>query len=249
MVIRTLTADDFDAIHTAFNDAFSDYVVPFSLTREQLREMLTRRGWVPEASIAVEDEGRIVAFTLNGIDGRLAYDTGTGVVPTHRRRGLSAQVMHECERVLRARGCETYILEVIDTNTKAAAIYERLGFRESRGLQCWLYASPSMSDARAENVNLQPSWQNSDASIARATDTHVRIGDDQGHIIVFPNTGDVPQFRGTITTQLLNEALATTGGKPLRILNIDERDTALAQFLEAAGAKKFVRQKEMTKRL
>jgi hypothetical protein len=52
MVIRALTADAFDAVHEAFNAAFSDYLVPLSLTREQLAEMMRRRGWLPEASIA-----------------------------------------------------------------------------------------------------------------------------------------------------------------------------------------------------
>ena len=36
MVIRPLTASDFDALFLAFTEAFSDYVVPLSPTREQL---------------------------------------------------------------------------------------------------------------------------------------------------------------------------------------------------------------------
>lgn len=243
MVIRTLTGADFDAVHTAFNEAFSDYVVPLTLTPAQLREMLTRRGWVPEASVAIEEEGRIVAFTLNAITGNDAYDNGTGVVPTHRRRGLAAKVMHECIRVLRDRGCTNYILEVIDTNEKAIALYESLGFRDTRGLQCWFYEAPSDSAAESA-VTAIPSWQNSDVSIARATDRHVTIEDERGHLILFPNTGDVPRFRGTITTHLLNEALAVAG-KPLRIINIDDRDESFARFLDAAGARKIVRQREM----
>lgn len=44
--------------------------------------MLPRRGYEPRLSFAVFDEGRIVAFTLNGIglfNGvKTAYDTGPG---------------------------------------------------------------------------------------------------------------------------------------------------------------------------
>jgi ribosomal protein S18 acetylase RimI-like enzyme len=248
MVIRTLTASDFDAVHAAFNEAFSDYVVPFSLTATQLREMLTRRGWVPEASVAIEEDARIVAFTLNGVEGNVAYDSGTGVIPSHRRRGLSAKVMRECERVLRERGCDTYILEVIDTNEKAIALYESLGFRETRALQCWLYESPSNSALTSDKVNLRPSWQNSDTSIARANDRHVRIGDAENHLILFPSSGDVPRFRGIITTALLDDALSLAG-RPLRMLNLDEGETAFARFLEDAGARRIVRQREMAKAL
>jgi hypothetical protein len=49
--IRTLTAGDFDAILAAFNEAFSDYAVRFSLTAAQLREICARRAVVFELSV------------------------------------------------------------------------------------------------------------------------------------------------------------------------------------------------------
>lgn len=111
MVIRTLTAADFDAVFEAFTSAFSDYVVPLTPTREQLAELLRRRGWVPEASAAALEDGRIVAFTLNAVEGDRAYDTGTGVIPTHRRRGLARRTMEHSFDLLHE--CSTYTLEVL----------------------------------------------------------------------------------------------------------------------------------------
>jgi ribosomal protein S18 acetylase RimI-like enzyme len=265
MVIRPLTAADFDAVHAAFVAAFSDYVVPFSPTREQLSEMFTRRGWVPEASIAAFDGDQIVAFTLNGVEGDRAYDTGTGVVPTHRRHGLGRKVMRACYSVLRERGCSEYVLEVLEANERAYALYLAEGFVVSRGLQCWkfeaqgLTGSEALSPCAFEPLSLwhdvQPSWQNSSASIARAIDTHVTLGNDDGYVIVFPNTGDVPQLavrpearRKGLGTRLLHAA-ASLAGKPLRIMNVDDRDLGIAAFLEHAGATRFVRQLEMTRSL
>jgi hypothetical protein len=49
-------------------------------------------------------------------------------------------------------------------------------------------------------------------------------------------------------TRLLNEA-AAIAGKPLRIMNVDDRDEGIARFLERAGATKMVRQIEMEKPL
>ena len=50
--------------------------------------MLIRRGYVPKLSFAAFDNGKIVAFTLNGIgmfNGiRTAYDTGTETVKEYR---------------------------------------------------------------------------------------------------------------------------------------------------------------------
>jgi ribosomal protein S18 acetylase RimI-like enzyme len=269
--MRTLTRADFDALHAAFLEAFSDYVVKLAPTREQLTEMLTRRGYVPEASVADFDGDRIVAFTLNGIEGSEAYDTGTGVVPSHRRRGLAKAMLGFIEPVLRERGCTRYVLEVLEANVGAHALYLGAGFREVRGLQSWTFEPHSLTVSQShsslapvrlcdcETVRLwwtaQPSWQNSPHSIARANAPHVLLGDENAYAILFPSTGDLAQLavrpkarRQGLGTRLLNEA-AEVAGKPLRIMNVDERNEGIARFLERAGATKMVRQIEMEKPL
>ena len=261
MVIRTLTAADFDAVHTGFNEAFSDYLVPFALTREQLAEMMRRRGWVPEASVGAFDDERVVGFTLNAIEDDRGYDTGTGVAPTHRRRGLARELMERSIELLRERGCREYVLEVLEENVKAVELYGGMGFRETRRFQCWTCSVgvPPTSEAKGrpeahttpEWWDVEPSWQNSTASIQRAGDEHVLLGDEDGYAVVFPSNGDLPQLavkhsarRKGIGTRLLHEA-AAVAGKPLRILNIDDRDAGIAAFLEAAGATRLIRQIEM----
>ncbi len=265
--MRTLTRDDFDALHLAFVEAFSDYVVKLAPTREQLAEMLTRRGYVPEASVAEVEGDRIVAFTLNGIDGTSAYDTGTGVVPSHRRRGLANAMLAFLEPLLRERGCTEYILEVLEANAAARALYLGAGFQETRGLQCWTFEAQGRTGSQAHSVfapvslearepvshwwSVTPSWQNSSPSIARARVPHVTLGDENCYAILFPSNGDLAQLavrpemrRQGIGTRLLHE-VATLAGKPLRIMNVDERDEGIARFLDAAGAKRMVRQIEM----
>jgi len=270
MVIRSLTAADFDSVYAAFADAFSDYVVPLTLTPDQLREMLTRRGWVPEASAGAFDEDRLVAFTLNAIEDTRAYDTGTGVVRSHRRRGLGREVMQSSYPLLRARGCTEYLLEVIDINERAVELYRAEGFVLARALQCWrvessslrVLESPSGFSGRLEDStsrrlwwDVEPAWQNSTGSIERANDEHVTFGNEDGYVVVFPNSGDVAQLavrrearRRGIGTKLLHAA-AMRVGKPLRIMNIDERDRGIAAFLEHSGAVRTVRQLEMVRAL
>jgi phosphoribosylanthranilate isomerase len=266
--MRTLTRDDFEALHAAFVDAFSDYVVKLSPTREQLAEMLTRRGYVPDASVAEVEGDRIVAFTLNGIDGTTAYDTGTGVVPSHRRRGLANAMLSFIGPVLREHGCTEYVLEVLEANPAARALYLGAGFRETRGLQSWTFEAPKHPDqpgrpprnlddaeTRGSWWTITPSWQNATHSIARARDSHVVLGDEHAYAILFPSNGDLAQLavrpdmrRKGIGARLLHEA-AAIAGKPLRIMNVDERDEGIARFLEATGAKHMVRQVEMAKKL
>ncbi|HEX6161392.1 MAG TPA: GNAT family N-acetyltransferase [Thermoanaerobaculia bacterium] len=240
---RTLTADDFDAVYAAFADAFSDYVVKFSPNREQLTEMLTRRGYVPEASVGLFDDERLVAFTLNGVEGERAYDSGTGVVLSHRQQGLGRVVMEASFDALRRQGCTSYVLEVLDNNHKAIELYRGLGFEEIRALQCWTYQWTENDAGRIARAPL-PSWQNSDASLARAQDQRVTLGEGS---VVFLSNGDLV-LRGTLTAGLLREA-AAIALKPLRIMNVDERDGEVAAFLEGAGAMRTVRQLELVRKL
>ncbi len=260
-MIRTLTSSDFDAVHAAFGEAFSDYVVKMTPTREQLYEMFTRRGWFPEVSVAAMDDGAMVAFTVNCIDGTLAYDSGTGVVPAHRRGGLGRALMDRSFELLRARGCTSYVLEVLEANEKAVELYRACGFVETRRLQCWTFDRPASapvgSTGQVDDAwwTSQPSWQNSSQSITRATESPVTLGNENGYAIVFPSNGDLPQLavrpearRRGLGTRLL-ESAATLAGKPLRILNVDDRDEGIARFLERAGATRTVRQIEMMKSL
>ena len=263
MVIRALKAADADAVYEGFLEAFSDYVVPMKPPQERFVEMLRRRGYEPEASVAAFDEERIVAFTLNGVEGDAAYDSGTGVVPSHRRRGLAREMMERSARLLRGRGCSTYVLEVIDSNRAAIELYRRLGFVETRGLQCWTLDAPAAAESAATVFpdawtswwDITPSWQNSTASLARAADERVVVGGDDGVAVVLPLTGEVPQLavrrdarRRGIGSNLLRQALATAG-QPLRILNVDDQAGDVATFLERAGARRTVRQLEMLQRL
>jgi ribosomal protein S18 acetylase RimI-like enzyme len=258
-LIRTLSHDDFESLCAAFTAAFSDYVVRLSPSREQLLEMFTRRGWVPELSVGAFDGDRMVAFTVNGVDGDRAYDSGTGVIPSHRRLGLARELMLRSFELLRPRA---YVLEVLDNNERAHALYRELGFVETRALQCWGYEASGHQDFEASRVDpesswwdVQPSWQNSIGSVARARSPHVVIGNEDGYAIVFPENGDLAQLavrpearRRGIGLALLQQA-AQIAEKPLRIMNVDERDAGIAAFLESVGAKRTVRQFEMVRDL
>jgi len=81
-----------------------------------------------------------------------------------------------------------------------------------------------------------------------------RLKKIRGSVIVFPSNGDVPQLavarehrRRGIGRELLDAAFAAAG-RPLRILNIDDRDEGIAAFLDACGARRFVRQADLSAR-
>jgi ribosomal protein S18 acetylase RimI-like enzyme len=265
MKIRALTAEEFDALLTCFNESFSDYAVPFVQDETRLRDIMARRGVRFENSLAAFDGERMIGFALNGVDGNRGYDSATGVVPSHRRTGAGRALMAASIELLKDRGVEKYQLEVLEENVKAETLYRSLGFEEARRFQCWTFEAQERTHARElANADLAqirswcdvaPSWQNDTPSIRRARDPHVVLGDERGAVIFFPRSGDVAQLAVDPTSRcnglgrtLLNAA-ATRAAKALRIINVDDRDAGIAAFLERVGAKRMVRQIEMIRAL
>jgi len=103
-VLRFLAEADFDALVAAFNEAFSDYLVPMHLTAPQLREMCVRRGVVLELSPAEFDGERIAGYTLNALGTfngvPSAYDSGGGATA---RRPCRCRTRSKRQRTCRAR--------------------------------------------------------------------------------------------------------------------------------------------------
>jgi ribosomal protein S18 acetylase RimI-like enzyme len=280
MKTRTLTTNDFTALHRAFLEAFSDYFVPFALSAEQLTEMLRRRGYVPERSVGVFDDDRMVAFTCNGAGqwhasggpSTALYDSGTGVVPAYRRRGLARQMFELLLPIARETGASRYVLEVLEPNEAARNLYTSLGFSVTRRLQCWSLpgrvdvgsaaivvepvAAPDWSRMAAMR-DVNPSWQNSDHSIDRAGDEHVVLaafdaGAPIGFCVVFPRNGDLAQLavsrehrRRGVGHALLDAAVAHSLSGALRIINVDDSDAGIASFLRSCGAVPTIAQFEM----
>ncbi|HLJ73548.1 MAG TPA: GNAT family N-acetyltransferase [Thermoanaerobaculia bacterium] len=265
--IRSLEGVSFERMTAAFNDAFSDYDIPANYTVEYLTNLVVRRGYRPDLAVGAFDDDRLVGFVFNCLDGDEAYNSGTGVVISHRRRGIGRQLMQRSIETLPA---NRYILEVIDSNHRAEALYRQLGFVEMRRLQSWKLATPHPPlggdlSPRERSVGTErdrvrgideswwdqrPSWQNTLASLRRAREPYEILGDDRGYIVVFPSNGDVPllavrsdQRRKGIGRELL-AAASHCVGKPLRIMNAEDR---FERFLERCGATKLVRQIEMMK--
>ena len=260
--IGPLTGVTFETMAEAFNDAFSDYDIPARYTVEYLTNLVARRGYRPDLAVGAFDGKRLVGFVFNCLDGDAAYNSGTGVVISHRRRGIGRQLMQRSIDTLPA---TRYILEVIDTNTRAEALYRELGFIETRRLQCWKYlcrdglqpvqgglkAAPTLQTIRSW-CDMTPSWQNDVPSIRRAREPYTVLGDENCGAVVFPSNADVPLLavkpsarRHGLGRALLNE-VARAAGKPLRIMNIEDR---FEGFLESVGAEKFVRQIEMARNI
>lgn len=191
MEFRNLEHIGFDTLFEAFNRAFADYEIHFG--KGEVRSMLVRRGYDPRLSFAAFDRGEIVAFTLNGIGDfngvPTAYDTGTGTVKDYRGRGIAGDIFGHSLPFLKEAGIRQYLLEVLQNNSKAIAVYRRMDFTTTREFDCYRQMISDIPTAKRQPdvcivapVGLEfvrgaqsfcdftPSWQNCMESIKRGAD-------------------------------------------------------------------------------
>lgn len=222
MEIRSLENIGFDTLFDAFSKAFADYEIHFD--KSEVHSMLTRRGYVPELSFGAFDNGNIVSFTLNGIglfnDIPTAYDTGTGTVKEYRGCGIAGEIFKYSLPYLKEAGIRQYLLEVLQNNHKAIAIYRKMQFDTTREFDCFrqsiseivnLNAVKSSSSLRIEPIDIKvirdtqsfcdfyPSWQNSIESIERGVSGLTCIGafdleELVGFSVFDSNSGDLAQI-------------------------------------------------------
>lgn len=282
MEIRTLAGTPDEELLACFLEAFSDYSVPVKMTLESFRANNLLRGFDPAVSAGAFEGGRLAGFILNGRGDwhglPTAYDLGTGVIPARRGAGLSGRLADESFALLKRAGVKQYLLEVIKDNAPALGLYTKKGFRITREFSCFkaprgaLKAAPGPAgEIREIPAGLpeaaglrdwEPSWQNSDAALARYPGKLVRLGfflDGAlaGCGAIKPN-GDIPQLavkkelRGRGLGSALLRALAAalpqeTAG--LSCLNIESGDAASLSFFKNKGFSVLAEQYEMIKAL
>ena len=219
--IKSLEKISFNSLSESFAEAFKDYDV--HITKNELKIMLSRRGFVPELSFGAFDDERLVSFTLNGIGNfngaKTAYDTGTGTIKDYRQRGLATKIFEYSIPVLKNAGVTQYLLEVLQNNTKAVSVYQKLGFEVSREFNFFIREMDEIilgkckmpSEYELKHIGLeyreqmmnfwdfQPAWQNSFDSIMRRLTDFKLLGafEDMkliGYCIFEPITGDLTQI-------------------------------------------------------
>ena len=220
MEIKSLRNIEYDLLYSSFRKAFKDYDI--QLTKDELFSMLQRRGFVAELSFGAFDKGQIVAFTFNGIgvynNIKTAYDTGTGTIEEYRGKGLASQIFEYSLPYLREAKVEHYLLEVLQHNTKAISVYQKLGFKTQREFYYFIQEEPLKTNDKTTDSSITiktidmprreiteefsdfvPSWQNSFDAISRKQDDFKIQGafiDNEltGYCISEPETGDITQI-------------------------------------------------------
>ena len=186
---RTLIEDEFDVVYGTMDEAFSDYLVKMEMTPKFYRSKLDLEGVKFEHSVGVFEDDRMVGATMNAVGfwkGKsTVYDSGTGVIPEFRRKGLSTGMFEFIIPLLQKQGFHQYLLEVITGNAPAKRLYEGLGFKVGREFAIYKQNETQESASLRSDIEItdlvnpdwgklrsfweiSPAWQNSVDSVKRA---------------------------------------------------------------------------------
>ncbi|MEI3790385.1 MULTISPECIES: GNAT family N-acetyltransferase [unclassified Chryseobacterium] len=180
MEIRNLKNMTTDELLSVFNKSFSDYIVPFHLSLEQLELKIIADKIDMNLSVGTFESGRLVGFILNAEkkeNGKhIAYNGGTGIIPEYRGQGLVRKMYDYIIPTLKEIKTDVLTLEVIEGNNSAIRAYENLGFKIVRKLLCFNgiinleekdinISIKEIENLQWENLqsfwDIQPSWQSS----------------------------------------------------------------------------------------
>lgn len=276
-----LSASDLASLYACFLEAFSDYQVDMRMTQEQFAQRLSRDGVQLTICAAAFDDDRMIGFYMNGIGEwqgkRTAYDAGTGVISSYRKRGIARDLFAFLVPRLKEASVAQYLLEVITTNTPAVELYRKVGFVETRQLAVFRSDERIRTVGDLKGVSIRrveqpdwklfesfwdgyPSWQNSIGAVERAKDKTFVAGayqDEQlvGYGVVFKPSAILMQLavalrhrRKGIGRTIITALQREVEGL-LKTNNVDAQMQSAMGFYEALGFKEVLRQFEMIKTL
>lgn len=271
MEIRLLSESDFDRLFYAFKMAFSDYEVKLQPTREEFAYRIHNKLQCDqEISGGAFDGDEMTGFILHssniyqGIP--TAYNGGTGVLPGFRNQKTAERMYEFLIPKIQQKFIARILLEVIETNKNAIALYEKIGFNFKRRFKCYKISKPlsagrevtivegKVSDVRFSYNDFQPSFLDSSEHLKQGDERvlFAKVDDKEvGHVIFQPHIGRISQIAvDRIHRQEgIGEALLfrtqSESKKPLTIMNIPDDEFGFDAFLTRCGFQNQVNQYEM----
>mgnify|MGYP000456977244 CR=1 FL=1 len=141
MKIRNLSKTNLDDLIECFLLSFENYFVRMPTDKAYYKQRWQTAKVNYELSYGMFDDEKLVGFIIHAIDKRdkklVAYNTGTGVIPSHRGQKIIQSVYQYAVLDLLKNGIEKCVLEVIIENKKAIKSYQNIGFEITKHYKCF----------------------------------------------------------------------------------------------------------------
>jgi RimJ/RimL family protein N-acetyltransferase len=221
-------------------------------------------------SYGMFEDNVLVGFILNAVDHRnnkrIAYNTGTGVLPEYRGQHIVDSLYEFAIPNLRKHGIEKCTLEVIKENAVAINAYKRIGFKKTKSYRCYSgvidcmhvktldfvlkKVATSFFDWNSMKQGLY-SWDNQIETIKRGSyKTYAVLYRDEivAYFIINQESGYLAQFDTFKNTEdnwnRLFIAIRSIS-KTIKINNVDASLTDKIHYLTLFGLRNTVDQYEM----
>lgn len=133
MNVMSMKDCSFEDALTSWNEGFQDYSVHIQMEMDGFLKMMNSKRLSPAFSFIVYDGGKPVGIVLNGIQKlegtKTAYNGGTAVHPSYRKRGVGRLLVHSSLSMYEKENASVAALEAISDNHPAIALYESYGYQ------------------------------------------------------------------------------------------------------------------------
>ncbi|WP_338793995.1 GNAT family N-acetyltransferase [Bernardetia sp. MNP-M8] len=184
MEIKNLSEISFDSLIECFLLSFENYFVkmPTDIAYYKQRWQTAKVDY--RLSYGMFDNEKLVGFIIHAIDARnskkIAYNTGTGVIPSHRRQKIIPSIYEYAISDLLQHEVDKSVLEVITENEKAIKVYQNVGFEITKRYKCFV-GEINLENRDTTNFELKKinysdiNWSEMSNQDAYSWDNHFKI--------------------------------------------------------------------------
>ncbi|NRB62825.1 MAG: GNAT family N-acetyltransferase [Saprospiraceae bacterium] len=269
MKVKKLGDITFELIIDCFLKSFENYYVEVPSDKNYYKKRWEIAKVDFTLSYGMFDGENIVGFIIHAIDNRhgkkIAFNTGTGVIPEYRGKRIVQAIYDFAIPDLKMNGITQCALEVIIENHKAIKSYQRVGFEICKTYNCFSGAIPLSTNEEIElqrvgyndfdweklpNQDLY-SWDFNSKVIKNGDYEYyqlIRKGIVESYFVINPNNKYLAQFdvleKNEGCWHRLFKGIKSISNT-IRIINIDTRLTHKIDFVHSIGLSNTVNQYEM----
>ena len=269
MKVRNLSNTSFEILMECFFSAFENYFVPMPTDINYYKTRWEMAKVDFNFSYGMFDGEKLVGFIIHAVDDRngdrIAFNTGTGVLPSYRGKKIIKKIYTYALPDLIKNGFSLSSLEVICENEIAVKSYASIGFKKTKKYLCFageFQVKTNENITIKETTYLEIDWKSIPNQESYSWDNQketLKNGDYffyevfhktklESLFVIDPKNGYLPQFEVLVNSPKAWEHLfmgIQQISSTIKINNVDERLTSKINFLHTLGLKNTVNQYEM----